>query len=249
MTGGDESDSNEAQTDEQSGPGEGESMVLFEFAIPAGAFVLEGTLREFPDVVVEYEHLVPTSHSPLPFLWTNDRKAGRFEDAVADDPTVRRLDTIASFDAGTLYSVEWTDPDGGLLQWIADARTDVALLDARGQHDEWVLKVRFPSRAAIAEIREFCDDCSVDPRIIHLSELSDPQIGQYDLTRKQEAALARALEMGYFEIPRGCTLEAVAESLGISARSVSERLRRGQTNLLANTVNDGLPTGVGLGER
>lgn len=249
MTGGYESDPNDARTDEHPAPVGGGSMVLFEFAVPTGAFVLEDALREFPDVIVEYEHVVPTNHSPLPFLWTNDRTSGRFKDAAADDPTVRGLETIGSFDAGTLYRVEWSVPDGGLLQWITGARTDVALLDARGRDDVWILKVRFPCRGTIAEFRAFCDDCAVDPRVIHLSDLADPRIGQYDLTRKQEEALDRALEMGYFEIPRGCTLEAVAESLGISARSVSERLRRGQTNLIANTVNDGLPTGVGLDER
>lgn len=52
------------------------------------------------------------------------------------------------------------------------------------------------------------------------------------MTDQQQEALFTAYEMGYFEIPRTATLTEVASALGITAPSLSERLRRAQTQLI-----------------
>jgi hypothetical protein len=56
------------------------------------------------------------------------------------------------------------------------------------------------------------------------------------LTDNQQEARRTAYELGYFDIPRQASLEAVAAELDISASSVSERLRRAQTRLVEETV-------------
>jgi len=56
------------------------------------------------------------------------------------------------------------------------------------------------------------------------------------LTNRQYEALRIAYERGYFEIPRQCSLEEIATELDITASSVTERLRRGQTQLIEETV-------------
>jgi predicted DNA binding protein len=58
-----------------------------------------------------------------------------------------------------------------------------------------------------------------------------PASTRWDLTPAQEEALETALEMGYFEVPRGATAREVAEALGISKSAFLERLRRGQSGL------------------
>jgi predicted DNA binding protein len=52
------------------------------------------------------------------------------------------------------------------------------------------------------------------------------------MTDRQREALLTAYEMGYFDIPRNATLTEVATALGITAPSLSERLRRAQTRLI-----------------
>ena len=47
------------------------------------------------------------------------------------------------------------------------------------------------------------------------------------LTERQRECLRAALRMGYFEVPRSCTLEALAESLGVDKSTASETIRRG----------------------
>jgi hypothetical protein len=65
-------------------------MVVLECTIPASDVALESLLGTFPDVVVETERLVPTNHSPLPYLWTDDRCGQEFYEALASKPSVDR---------------------------------------------------------------------------------------------------------------------------------------------------------------
>ena len=56
---------------------------------------------------------------------------------------------------------------------------------------------------------------------------TDPEAGPwYGLSEPQREALMLAVRMGYYDIPRGCTTEDLANELGISDQAVTERLRR-----------------------
>jgi predicted DNA binding protein len=55
---------------------------------------------------------------------------------------------------------------------------------------------------------------------------------RWNLTPKQEEALRVAIEMGYFEIPRGADPATVASELGLSKSAFLERLRRAERELL-----------------
>jgi hypothetical protein len=56
------------------------------------------------------------------------------------------------------------------------------------------------------------------------------------LTRTRREAILLALEMGYFEEPRGATLGEVAAELGISRPAAGGLLRRGLRRLVVSTV-------------
>ena len=233
----------------EEGESQGESMVVLEFTVPAEAFALESTLREFPDVVVEYERLVPTSHHPLPYLWTDVGASSGLAAAIGEEPRVESVAQVATFEESSLYRIEWALSESDLLHCVSTTGPETALLQAEGRGGEWTLKLRFPSRTALADFQAFYEERGIDLHVARLYGLTEPKLGQYDITPKQREALLRALEMGYFEIPRKATLEEVAESMDISRMAASERLRRGQTNLVSNSLTIGHPTGVGLDER
>lgn len=52
------------------------------------------------------------------------------------------------------------------------------------------------------------------------------------LTDRQRECLLVALRMGYFDVPRECTLEEVAAELGVNKSSVSDTIRRGAGDVL-----------------
>lgn len=220
-------------------------MVVLEVVVPSSAFVLEDALQEFPGIDVELERLVPTSQSVFPYLWVANGETPVFERAVATDAMVDQLERVARFDSGALYQITWEQDDSRLLHW-SERQHDVALLQAEGRGEEWLLKYRFPSRERLSAFRSFVEEHGIDIRVVSLYDLVEPKMGQYDVTDKQRAALVEALELGYFTIPREADLGDVADSLGISRKAASERLRRGQANLVSNSLTINRPPGVGV---
>ncbi|PSP36414.1 bacterio-opsin activator [Halobacteriales archaeon QH_10_70_21] len=56
------------------------------------------------------------------------------------------------------------------------------------------------------------------------------------LTDRQREVLATAVRMGYYSVPRECTLADVAESLDVDESSVSTTLRRGEAKLVKSSL-------------
>lgn len=61
---------------------------------------------------------------------------------------------------------------------------------------------------------------------------------RWDLTPPQAEALRRAVELGYFAVPRDATASEVAATMGISKTAFLERLRRAQGSVFAQLVGD-----------
>ena len=55
-----------------------------------------------------------------------------------------------------------------------------------------------------------------------------------ELTPVQRETVEAALELGYFDIPRGVSMEELAAELDITPNAVSERLRRAERTLLSS---------------
>lgn len=75
--------------------------------------------------------------------------------------------------------------------------------------------------------------------------LSLERIGEYHpeseelfstLTPRQQEILEAAVEMGYYEVPRETTHEAIAETVGVSAGTVGEHLRKVEGKVLSTLV-------------
>jgi predicted DNA binding protein len=77
---------------------------------------------------------------------------------------------------------------------------------------------------------------NVEFRLRRLTHDGEPESPGEGLTDPQREALRTAYELGFFEVPRRTSLEAVAAELGISASSASERLRRAESVLIEETV-------------
>jgi predicted DNA binding protein len=77
---------------------------------------------------------------------------------------------------------------------------------------------------------------NADFRLRRLTRDGESEPPGNGLTDRQDEALRIAYEVGYFDVPRSASLEDVAEKLGIAPSSVSERLRRAQTQLIEETV-------------
>lgn len=52
------------------------------------------------------------------------------------------------------------------------------------------------------------------------------------LTERQEALVDRAIELGYYDTPRGCTLTELAEDVGLAKSTCSETLHRAEGTMV-----------------
>lgn len=226
-----------------------ETNRIVEMRLPVDSVAMADTLRAVPEMVIEIEQLVPTYQSTLPNVWATGANFERFEAAAADDPTVERLQIQADTDSGRLYRTEWVESETELLQWMKNAEVTVLQSEVNGENEEWHFEFRFPSRDGLDAFQSHCDERGVQFDLVRLFELSAAKMGQYNMNEKQYETILTAMEMGYYEIPRSVTLEEVAEELGISSGAVSERLRRGQTTLVNNSLRIGQPTGIGVPDK
>ncbi|EMA05771.1 MULTISPECIES: helix-turn-helix domain-containing protein [Haloferax] len=56
------------------------------------------------------------------------------------------------------------------------------------------------------------------------------------LSDGQQRALSLAVEMGYYEIPRGSTTGEIADEMGVSRRTFEEHLRRAENKIIKNLL-------------
>jgi predicted DNA binding protein len=163
----------------------------------------------------------------------------RFVRELDADPTVAR--TVALSDEGTerRYRVSLTDAGEAASTYPAVAAADAALVTGTATADGWTVRLRFPNRESVGRYRERCADRDAAPdlRRLHSDEASGE--GDSELTDPQAAILRRAIELGYFDIPRSASLAEVGESLDITGQAASERLRRAlKAHLSASLCRD-----------
>jgi predicted DNA binding protein len=202
--------------------------VIVELRVGGDDFELGRVLDPPEGVRVELQH--PGVDGPVPF-WVAGR-SGDLEQTVSRHDSVEDVRTVEGFEDRTLYALEWAGNGERLLAAAEDAGAD--LLECRSEADDWQVGLRFPDEQSVSEFTDWCSDNGLDPAIEHRYE---PTSGPtYDLTDRQHTTLERAVQSGYYDIPRTTTTQELADELGVSDQAVTERLRRAITSLAEGTV-------------
>ncbi|WIV68693.1 helix-turn-helix domain-containing protein [Natrialbaceae archaeon AArc-T1-2] len=201
--------------------------------------ILRGTRRALPDLQfqVEDEQL---SRSELPKLvfWTtgDERDLERLEDLLADDPTVDDVERLAALGGRRLYRVALTEVGVVGMTYQDAVELGITFLDIRVTGEPMQYRAQVPTREALFAYRERCRDRGLSFRLVGLYEGKAEPTNRYGVTDRQREVLLAALEHGYFDVPRGTTLEELAAELDASGQALSALLRRGQANLLRHTL-------------
>ena len=172
-------------------------------------------------------------------FWAGGDDFDAFETGLDADGTVTDWRVIAQNGDERLYRVHFAadTPDVVIYESAVDA--DGVFLKSETDGDGWTVKMLFPSRDAFNEFRAACDD--VDLALDVDSIYSKPFSGSGDeiaLTDPQRNLLTRAVQVGYFDIPRETTLQELGQQMNISGQAASERLRRGMETLIRETVTE-----------
>lgn len=219
-------------------------MSIFgEFRVPTEALALEDTFAAEPEAVVEIDRVVAAEEEHLtPYVLVSGVTSEAFEAAVSTDDSVEGLRHLYETDAATLYKADWRDDVEALAHEYT--RRGASILTAKGHADGWHLRMRFDDRPTIQAFTDQLRERDYAFELLRLHEQSYARAGsKFGLTPKQHEALVTAWELGYFDLPREVSMAEVADEIGITAQSFSDRLRRAQHALIADTLRVAVPVG------
>jgi len=206
-------------------------------SVSAEEFRLAGTLRAKPPVSVELERIVPINRRSRPCLWMTGVDSDTGLQRLRADSDVRDAKLLAEGRNGLLAGIDW-QADHLLLEALADA--SASCLAGRGTANGWQLSLRFPSRKQLADCYQQCGRGGVSLTVDRIHSTSWSAEGSHEavLTDPQRETLLVALEAGYFAVPRGVTLQDLAEEFDVSDTAISQRIRRGVARLLTAELTD-----------
>ena len=217
--------------------------LVAEFDIHCEALPLVGVAAAVPEttlvVRLQYNH----GGRPLFIITATGGPQAAIEAALADAVDVGEWTLIGQADTTRQYKVS---PALNLEEQLGDHIADLSGLESLATAeaiierievttDGWRQSGWFASRGAFTEFSSFWQQ-NAGFRLHRLTHDGETEPAGDGLSDRQHEALRIAYEKGYFEIPRKTSLEAVGNELGISASSVSERLRRAQTQLIEETM-------------
>jgi predicted DNA binding protein len=157
-----------------------------------------------------------------------------FEAALKRDHTVEASLLVAEAATTRIYRLRHA-PDTKLISPITTEMGGL-MLEAEDTDTGWSVRMQLPDREALGDLWEYCDREGIEFHIDHIYSLDDVSIDGVGLTEAQRDALLAAYEAGYFEEPRGTSLQELASELDISPTAVGGRIRRGTSRLVERTL-------------
>jgi predicted DNA binding protein len=211
---------------------------MVDATLPTEQFALRDTFDRVPDAEFEVVRVVAQEHGRvLPFLWAWSSDADALHAALEDDPTTVDVHRLSRSEDPSLYRVIWQMQVRAVVNVLVEERG--TLLTADGSGDRWTFRLLFPDHDAVSATYECCREYGIDLTLRRVQDMTD-SIGPEGsgLSEEQHEAIATAFETDYYGVPRGVTLEELAQKLDVSHQALSERLRRGHQNLISNTLGD-----------
>lgn len=209
--------------------------VILDLTLPADQFELGRILQMTDDTRIRLETLVPMGERSVPFFRLYDGAEAVFEEAVREHPTVEDIQVVSTHDGETLYALDWEVSRDTFFAGLQDA--DVNVMGATGGADSWSFELRFPSHEAVSAFQAYCADAGIPIEVDRVYNPTKPDAGPwYGLTPPQRETLVRAVQSGYYSIPRQTSTNQLAQTFDISDQAVTERLRRAVITLTRNTL-------------
>ena len=209
--------------------------IVAHFTVPLDAVALAETFRATPEMRLEVERLATHSREwVMPFVWASGDDFEAFEAGLADDPSVAEHSVVDEFDGTRLYEIQWVESVADLVDEVVDQHGTI--LEASAASDGWFFRIRFTDQSQVEAFADHFNRRGVSFEVQQLTRPTDPRQATFGLTENQRETLVLAQQAGYFEVPRAVSLSDLADRVGVSSNSLSERLRRGNDALVQNAL-------------
>lgn len=201
--------------------------LLVEIRVSGDAIALPDVAAVVPRITLEIEEWRRGEELVHWFLWAEGDGLDRVSEAFAAIPHVTDVATVGDGETVRLYRVSMVPqielPPDHLTQ-------NGAMLEGEVRADGLHITAQVSSRRVVRGLWEFLRERGIHLETKRLSRATDG--GESQLTDPQFEALSTAYEMGYFDESTRVTQSEIADELGISRPSFSERLRRAEQRLV-----------------
>lgn len=209
--------------------------VIVDLTIPPDSFELGRILELEGEASVVLENLIPLGEKAVPFFTVHEPARKDFEANVREHPSVESITEVSTHDDQVLYALDWTVSRDLFFQAIFEHNGN--LLSGTGRNNAWSFEIRFPAHDALSEFQDSCSNARIPLEVRHVFNPTRPTSGPwYGLTNVQRDTLTRAVQEGYYSIPRQQSTKELAEEFDVSDQAVTERLRRAIVALVENTI-------------
>ena len=217
--------------------------LVAEFEIDCDALPLVNVAATVPEATLILELQYNHGKRPLFLVTVTGSSHQAVANAFTDAYDVREWTLIGQASDTRRYQVM---PALSFEEQLGDHIDDLTSLEALATADAIIERIEvlpdgwrqtgwFATREAFKRFSTFWQQ-NAGFRLSRLTRDGESEPPGEGLTDHQQEALRTAYERGYFDIPRQASLEEVAAELDISASSLSERLRRAETQLIEETV-------------
>ncbi|WP_135826472.1 helix-turn-helix domain-containing protein [Halorussus ruber] len=201
--------------------------------------ILQETRRRVPDVTFEVEDEQPVSGDPSRLIfWARgaEESLERVFRVLPDDPSLTDFEVLSDVPERRLLRVALSSEGERGLTYVDAMEFGITLLSIELNDHGVEYRAQFPNREALSNYRRRCEERELSFKLRRLYRGEDDEAAGYGVTPRQREVLFRALERGYYEVPRETSTKALADEFGISSQALSALLRRGHEALLRSTI-------------
>lgn len=204
--------------------------------VPVSDLPLAETVERVSDCRAELERVVAADTDGSVSVWIGGADARAVREALDADPSVVEAVEVTQENDAALYDVTLESDCPALRRTVCEH--DGVVLEAHTEGEAWTIHVRFPDRKHLSEATDALEATGIGLEVVRIHDLEETHSSALGLTDSQLEALQTALKSGYYEVPREAGLKDIAEELGESHQSLSEKLRRAHQTVVASNVTD-----------
>lgn len=188
--------------------------------LPDGPWVADVS-REFPEATFRVIAALPGDGPGFALVWITAPDVEAVLDAMQSHPAVTETSVVGRADREVTVQFETSAPllllaakrSGVPIEMPVEISDGEAVIDITGPHDR------------ISELGRQFGDLGLEFRVKHVRErLQASQL----LTETEQDLLLRAIEEGYYDTPRTCSLTELADRVGVAKSTCSEALHRAE---------------------
>lgn len=201
----------------------------FRIMLPEGLWITELS-QQFPQATFRLLSGYRDEDTALELGEVVSESPDEVVDAMQNQPTITNYELLESDDGRTLGKYETTDTalydfaerSSLTIEFPVNVRNGWYEFDLTGTRDE------------LNNLQEVLDGSPLAYELLSLVEGTDIE---RLLTERQREVLETAVHMGYFEVPRECTLEELAHTCSVDKSTISTVLRRGEAQIVKSFIS------------